>query len=194
MKRKEITVRGFTQDHQNLVTTLISQVGICEAFDPRSSLPHPTVKLFNGIWDTGATNTAITKKVVEKCNLQPITKVIVNTASGECKSNVYLINIMLPNRVAIPNVRVSQCELPTSRDVDILIGMDIIVRGDFAITNFNGNNTLSFRIPSIERIDFETYRPNILKARKSDVPKVGRNDPCPCGSGKKYKHCCGNKR
>ncbi|MDX1953340.1 MAG: preprotein translocase subunit SecA [Verrucomicrobiota bacterium] len=22
-------------------------------------------------------------------------------------------------------------------------------------------------------------------------PKVGRNDPCPCGSGKKYKHCCG---
>jgi preprotein translocase subunit SecA len=23
------------------------------------------------------------------------------------------------------------------------------------------------------------------------VPKVGRNDPCPCGSGKKYKQCCG---
>lgn len=23
-------------------------------------------------------------------------------------------------------------------------------------------------------------------------PKVGRNDPCPCGSGKKYKKCCGN--
>jgi hypothetical protein len=22
------------------------------------------------------------------------------------------------------------------------------------------------------------------------VPKIGRNDPCPCGSGKKYKHCC----
>jgi len=22
--------------------------------------------------------------------------------------------------------------------------------------------------------------------------KIGRNDPCPCGSGKKYKHCCGN--
>jgi len=22
------------------------------------------------------------------------------------------------------------------------------------------------------------------------VPKTGRNDPCPCGSGKKYKHCC----
>jgi len=25
------------------------------------------------------------------------------------------------------------------------------------------------------------------------APKTGRNDPCPCGSGKKYKHCCLNK-
>ncbi|WP_082364086.1 SEC-C metal-binding domain-containing protein [Rhodopseudomonas sp. AAP120] len=24
--------------------------------------------------------------------------------------------------------------------------------------------------------------------------KVGRNEPCPCGSGKKYKRCCGSKR
>jgi preprotein translocase subunit SecA len=23
------------------------------------------------------------------------------------------------------------------------------------------------------------------------VPKVGRNEPCPCGSGKKFKNCCG---
>ena len=26
---------------------------------------------------------------------------------------------------------------------------------------------------------------------RRDAPKVGRNDPCPCGSGKKYKQCCG---
>ena len=31
-----------------------------------------------------------------------------------------------------------------------------------------------------------------LKAKpKVNKPKVGRNDPCPCGSGKKYKNCCG---
>jgi len=32
------------------------------------------------------------------------------------------------------------------------------------------------------------------QAKKETVPvgkRVGRNDPCPCGSGKKYKHCCG---
>ncbi|MGB9732235.1 preprotein translocase subunit SecA [Calditerrivibrio nitroreducens] len=27
---------------------------------------------------------------------------------------------------------------------------------------------------------------------KRDTPKIGRNDPCPCGSGKKYKKCCGS--
>lgn len=26
------------------------------------------------------------------------------------------------------------------------------------------------------------------------APKVGRNDPCPCGSGKKFKQCCGKAR
>ncbi len=28
---------------------------------------------------------------------------------------------------------------------------------------------------------------------KKDLPKVGRNDPCPCGSGKKFKKCCGKE-
>jgi preprotein translocase subunit SecA len=32
-----------------------------------------------------------------------------------------------------------------------------------------------------------------VKQIKLEQPKVGRNDPCPCGSGKKYKKCCGQK-
>jgi preprotein translocase subunit SecA len=30
-----------------------------------------------------------------------------------------------------------------------------------------------------------------VKQIKLEQPKTGRNDPCPCGSGKKYKKCCG---
>ena len=26
------------------------------------------------------------------------------------------------------------------------------------------------------------------------TPKIGRNEPCPCGSGRKYKKCCGKPR
>jgi SEC-C motif-containing protein len=33
--------------------------------------------------------------------------------------------------------------------------------------------------------------PPKLETVVNDGPKVGRNDPCPCGSGKKYKKCCG---
>ncbi len=31
----------------------------------------------------------------------------------------------------------------------------------------------------------------VVATVKRDKPKIGRNDPCPCGSGKKYKKCCG---
>ena len=32
---------------------------------------------------------------------------------------------------------------------------------------------------------------DVDKTVRNEEPKVGRNDPCPCGSGKKYKNCCG---
>ena len=31
----------------------------------------------------------------------------------------------------------------------------------------------------------------VKQPKKNKKEKVGRNDPCPCGSGKKYKQCCG---
>ncbi len=34
----------------------------------------------------------------------------------------------------------------------------------------------------------------VNKTVKNDTPKAGRNDPCPCGSGKKYKQCCGKEQ
>ena len=37
----------------------------------------------------------------------------------------------------------------------------------------------------------EEQGPRITIPLKRDIPKVGRNDLCPCGSGKKYKACCG---
>ena len=46
-----------------------------------------------------------------------------------------------------------------------------------------------------EKKDFITNKegsttPNYMKKGKQEI---GRNDPCPCGSGKKYKNCCGLK-
>jgi hypothetical protein len=35
---------------------------------------------------------------------------------------------------------------------------------------------------------------NIIEKDNKDSGKIGRNDPCPCGSGKKYKKCCGKNK
>ena len=53
-----------------------------------------------------------------------------------------------------------------------------------------------YELPAWEEIfDQETRHRLYLEQRKSGTvvtgKKVGRNDPCPCGSGKKYKKCCG---
>jgi uncharacterized protein YecA (UPF0149 family) len=41
-----------------------------------------------------------------------------------------------------------------------------------------------------KQVDLGNWRP--VKTYVREQPKIGRNDPCPCGSGKKYKKCCMN--
>lgn len=41
------------------------------------------------------------------------------------------------------------------------------------------------------RTVLEEIREERVDPVKYEQKKVGRNDPCPCGSGKKYKRCCG---
>ena len=57
-----------------------------------------------------------------------------------------------------------------------------------------------YGLPQWENIFDEDKRKALTKEAKNmhtivrAEKKVGRNDPCPCGSGKKYKHCCMNKK
>lgn len=44
-----------------------------------------------------------------------------------------------------------------------------------------------------ERRERFINRPEYPRTKQHQAPKVGRNDPCPCGSGKKYKKCCMRK-
>ena len=53
-----------------------------------------------------------------------------------------------------------------------------------------------YELPMWDEIfDAETKKNLYREAKKMNTivkgKKIGRNDPCPCGSGKKYKHCCG---
>lgn len=53
-----------------------------------------------------------------------------------------------------------------------------------------------YNLPQWSSILPEDKRKDLYKEQKKSGtivkgPKIGRNDPCPCGSGKKYKKCCG---
>lgn len=41
-----------------------------------------------------------------------------------------------------------------------------------------------------EKLDFEKIIEAMIENEEVQENKIGRNDPCPCGSGRKYKHCC----
>lgn len=52
------------------------------------------------------------------------------------------------------------------------------------------------KMPEINLVDgkLSQNKDGISKTIVNEGPKVGRNDPCPCGSGKKYKNCCGKNQ
>lgn len=104
-------------------------------------------------WDTGATGTCISKELVSRLHLLPIGKVKVHTPSGMGTLNKYMVNLVLNNEVVFENWLVMDSEIGTQR-IDVLIGMDIISEGDFAISNFKGKTQFSFRIPSQEHVEY----------------------------------------
>ena len=175
------TGSAFTVTYNGISRSLVSDVEIAVAFDFALPKPHPTFKQYKGIWDTGATASVISQKVVAELGLLPTGMTRVQHAHGSTDAEVYLVNIALPNRVAFASVRVTKGELVSN---DVLIGMDIICNGDFAVTNYLKKTVFSYKIPSSQTLDFTT------PPLPPPVPQVGRNSPCPCGSGKKYKHCC----
>ena len=148
--------RCFTTRANGLVNVLKNDILVSDAYDPRSGDPAPQSKQFVGLWDTGATGSVIQKRVADDLGLSPSGRVVVHGVGkdgtpNEFETNSYLINIHLPNQVALVAVKVSE---GTIGGADILIGMDVIGCGDFVITNFNGKTTWSFRVPSGEEVDF----------------------------------------
>jgi predicted aspartyl protease len=169
---------------------LISDVEIFTAFIPPSSPTNH--KTYKALYDTGATHSSITPRVVADLQLAPVGNTVVGRAGGTTGTTVHLVNIRLPNHVMFPLVRVANLALRP--DVDVIIGMDILAQGDFALTNHKNKTTFSFCCPSWREIDFVAEVNESNKEAAAHPPKIGLNSPCPCGSGEKYKKCCKRKR
>ena len=126
-----------------------------------------TPKLWRGLWDTGASKSSITQRIVDDLNLIPVGNTNISTANGVVAVNTYFVDFGLPNGVTVKNVLVSCADL--GDDIDVLIGMDIIRHGDFSITNVNNKTTFSFRTPSVEEIDYVKESRNIYENKNKDT-------------------------
>jgi hypothetical protein len=179
--------RAFTQKHNGLSNRIITDVLISVAFDPKNQPPNVQFFKTRALWDTGATHSVITEATAKSLTLTATGKRLVQHAGGKGDFNTHVVNFYLPNQVAIAGVLVSECP-DNDGSFGAIIGMDIIMGGDLSISNHQGQTWVTFRYPSLQGVD---YVADFNRATKAVVGKVGRNDPCPCGSGKKYKKCHG---
>lgn len=175
--------------------TIMTECGVTMAYNPvGDDVIHPIINKYAALWDTGATNTVISQNIVDQLNLVATSKTKTFHANGESIVDVYYVNIMLPNNMGCNFLKVTKGILS---GFDILIGMDIIGMGEFNISHQDGKSIFEFKLPVADNT------PDIvLQSQKAIIPntdervfhKVGRNDPCPCNSGRKYKNCHGTGR
>ena len=96
------------------------------------------------IWDTGAYGSVISPRVAKELGLMPVGVKPIQTANGTYEAYAYVVDVMLPNKLVIRGVEVSETDLKVC---DALIGMDIISMGDMKITN-KPTTKFMFRIPA----------------------------------------------
>ena len=78
------------------------------------------------------------------------------------------------------------------RWVKIEFRLDVSDDGEI-LTKQDENQDLVYthkEVSGFDDVSEESSIQTMTPVKRSD-PKVGRNSPCPCGSGKKYKFCCG---
>lgn len=134
---------AFKFEYNGVVPALITPVGINIAQITRKD-KNPQFTQVNALWDTGATHSVIIPRLAKYLGLVPIDKTTVTGVNSKEEVNVYLVDLLLPNNLCFPNVKITESDFVGA---DILIGMNIIQNGDFAIANAKGKTRFSFCIP-----------------------------------------------
>ena len=144
---------AFTKEiEKNIAQT---PVEVSRPWNPnRVGAPPPRVST-KGVWDTGATYTTLDLSLVRKLGLTVIRWITSHTVNGPRKAGVYVVNLYITDKLPFYSFPVIDGE---TLGGEVLIGMDIIATGDFAISRYPNQPRFSFRHPSQARIDFTPRR------------------------------------
>ena len=188
MTQLQSPFQAFTTKWNGIADRLITDVQVSEAFDPASApQPLPHMHATKALWDTGASRSVISPAVVKVLGLTAVGVAQVQHAGGSGNFATYVVNFRLPNAVGVAGALVTESPL---QGFDVLIGMDVISLGDLSLTHVGGKTSMSFRMPSVDGVDYVVAHRTWLRSH------VGRNDPCPCGKTSadgrpvKFKNCC----
>lgn len=187
MEKNEITSQLCRIDYPVKTQILDCYIHVCPAFGPKITPAISDYKQYRAQWDTGAERSVITPRVIEELNLKPVDTINIHAMDTKTVREVFLVNFMFSNQIGFGNILATGCGLGGGNDV--LIGMDVISRTDFFLTQENEKTVLFFRVPPIGFRDLES----VAHFGAHEDKNIPRNRPCLCGSGKKYKHCCAQK-
>ena len=144
------------------------------------------------LWDTGAMCTCISESRARELGLTQVNTTQVMGANNEpFDAPVYIVKLRM-GKFILPIIPVIGLPMENAGH-EVIIGMDIISKGDLAITNYGGRTMITFREPSMETINYveelELYK-RCYKAHVINTQK-GIADKCACGSGRDFKNCHG---
>lgn len=140
----EINAYTFTRKYDNITNQIITDIVL------RNNIRKITGK---GLWDTGASFSCISRKVATALELVPTGFTNILTPSGSTVKPTYAITVDLPEYVTFETIKVCESEIG-NQGIEMLIGMDIISKGNFSISNFQGKTIFSYAFPSFNHIDF----------------------------------------
>lgn len=103
--------------------------------------------------DSGASISCVSKSIASKIGLESSRWGKVQSVNLIAPTKIYYTDIAIPGNITFRNMRVA--EFVGGGNFDVLIGMDIITKGDLALSSANKETWLSFRVPSAQKhIDF----------------------------------------
>jgi len=144
---------AVTRRFPEIIESIITECYIYSGTDLSQAKTIKRVKISKALWDTGATGSLISSRVVKSLGLSSIGKSGVSGYNNSMDvKETYLVHIGMPTGDVVTNILAMECA--DNDDYDVILGMDVICNGDFAISNLAGKTTFSFRIPSQQEIVF----------------------------------------
>lgn len=134
----EIQDRTAIYEFHKIVDRIVTNINI------KSNVENEYIKC-KALWDTGATTSGLSQDLINRIGLSPIKRgIISNGVTGEFSTDVYRISISINDFWSCGGIQAIRYVLD---DCDLIIGMDVISQGDFAVKNVNGKTVMTFRYP-----------------------------------------------